>query len=205
MKKGVVMVLSLFCLLPFSPEAKAVVVDNNYCAGYSDVVDTNQYCTAIKYVTERSIFNGSYSVDQYVTGVKNFRPMDPINRAEVLKVILRAGGDATAYDQIKTYGREVGFADIPANNSDWWLGFLKKAKKEGIIKGYVDNTFKPTNSVTRAEFLKMLLEASPSATEVHNWKLQPQIELWADTASTAWYVNYIGFANHYGLFADFLG
>ena len=171
------------------------------CAGYNDVLATDQYCEAIQYVTDRSIFSGSYTISEYVSGEKSFHPTNNINRAEVLKVILRAGGDATAYDKITTYGNEVGFSDIAPETSDWWLGFLKQAKSAGIIRGYGDGTFKAVNPVSRAEFLKMLLEASPSKNAVHSWEINPTIELWADTPITAWYAQYIAFANHYGLFA----
>lgn len=172
------------------------------CVGYRDVSIDDPYCEAIQYVSDQSIFSGSYTLEQFANGEIYFKPYDNINRAEVLKVILRAGGDATAYNEIKTYGSEVGFNDIAADTSDWWLGFLKQAKAEGIIRGYGDNTFKATNPVSRVEFLKMLLEASPSKNDVHAWNITPSIELWADTPITAWYAQYVAFANHYGLFAE---
>lgn len=180
-------------------QTNPVSIDN--CAGYNDVVVTDPYCHAIQYVTDQSIFSGSDTT--MVSGEKYFHPNDNINRAEVLKVILRAGGDATAYDEIATMGSEVGFNDIAPDTSDWWLGFLKQAKAKGIIKGYGDGSFRAVNPVSRAEYLKMLLEASPSQDAVHNWTITPSIELWADTPANAWYAQYIAFANHYGLFADF--
>ena len=48
---------------------------------------------------------------------------------------------------------ETSFTDI---NGHWAEDTIIKWENEGIINGYDDNTFKPDNSVTRAEFAKII-------------------------------------------------
>ncbi len=62
----------------------------------------------------------------------------------------------------------------------------------GAVQGYSDGTFRPGNSVTRAEFLKMLYEATgmhgPTITKLP----------FTDIDEKAWYINYVreAYADH---------
>lgn len=49
------------------------------------------------------------------------------------------------------------FSDVP--DSHWAYLSILSLKKKGAINGYEDGTFKPDNSVTRREFVKIALEA----------------------------------------------
>jgi hypothetical protein len=49
---------------------------------------------------------------------------------------------------------DVSFSDISGN---WAEASIKQAVDSGIVKGYVDGTFKPGKTVTRAEFVVMLM------------------------------------------------
>jgi hypothetical protein len=49
---------------------------------------------------------------------------------------------------------EVNFSDISGH---WAESSIKKAVSGGIVKGYLDGTFKPNQTVTRAEFAVMLM------------------------------------------------
>jgi hypothetical protein len=51
---------------------------------------------------------------------------------------------------------EISFSDIAAH---WAEASIKQAVKGGIVNGYVDGTFKPGNTITRAEFSVMLMKA----------------------------------------------
>ncbi|MBY0217536.1 tail fiber protein [Paenibacillus illinoisensis] len=51
---------------------------------------------------------------------------------------------------------EVTLHDI---NGHWAEEFIQQAVRDGIVKGYVDGSFKPNASVTRAEFTVMLMNA----------------------------------------------
>lgn len=48
------------------------------------------------------------------------------------------------------------FNDV--NNQDWFYSYVTELSTKGIIKGYPDGTFKPKGNITRAEFLKLLVE-----------------------------------------------
>ncbi|MGG4106862.1 Ig-like domain-containing protein [Paenibacillus lautus] len=54
---------------------------------------------------------------------------------------------------------EISFADISGH---WAEVRIKEAVREGIVTGYPDETFKPGNTVTRAEFSLMLMNALKS-------------------------------------------
>ncbi|MFA6917782.1 MAG: S-layer homology domain-containing protein [Candidatus Gracilibacteria bacterium] len=82
-----------------------------------------------------------------------FKPQNNLTRAE---------GSALLY-------RVLGFAEPeaptvkPFNDitdlSSWYAGYLAKLKELSLIKGYDDGTFKPTTQITRAEFLKLAMDA----------------------------------------------
>lgn len=49
--------------------------------------------------------------------------------------------------------KNVQFSDVPAGK--WYETAVKTLASKGVITGYTDGTFKPTKSVTRAEFCAM--------------------------------------------------
>lgn len=53
---------------------------------------------------------------------------------------------------IKSY-----FSDLPQNH--WAYNAVKFMVERGIITGYPDNTFRPDNPVTRAEFARIMVVA----------------------------------------------
>ncbi|MBE0446568.1 MAG: S-layer homology domain-containing protein [Actinobacteria bacterium] len=87
-------------------------------------------------------------VDGYPGGT--FRPNAKITRAEITKVVVKAGNLA-----IDTSGS--GFPDVLANH--WARASILTAAKNRIVRGFPDNTFRPNNNATRAE----------SAQVVFNW------------------------------------
>lgn len=80
----------------------------------------------------------------------NFRPNDPVNRAEFLKIVFRARG-----------GHEpVGGSCFPDVQEDaWYAPYVCAAVRRGIVKGYPDGTFKPDQPVNAAEAMKIILLA----------------------------------------------
>jgi hypothetical protein len=81
----------------------------------------------------------------------NFRPDDPINRAEAAKIVSLGMGDAadTCDDSY--------FPDVFA--SDWFCTYVTNAKDQGYFKGYDDGTFGPGNPILRAEAAAVVLRA----------------------------------------------
>ncbi|MCL6479991.1 MAG: S-layer homology domain-containing protein [Peptococcaceae bacterium] len=58
-------------------------------------------------------------------------------------------------------------ATTPSDISGHWgAQYINQAVSSGIVKGYPDGTFKPENSITRAEFVTMLARVPESGTTV---------------------------------------
>lgn len=142
-------------------------------ATFTDVSNFNRYFEAISYLQENGIING------YNDGT--FRPFQTVNRAEFLKIIIEGSGIIT---DITT---AVPFSDIP--NNVWYTPYVKKAYNEGWINGYGDGTFKPEQTISKVEALKILGKAQ-------NWQIPNTVtqQLFSDTDNTAWYIGYVKYA-----------
>lgn len=77
------------------------------------------------------------------------QPDHPISRAEFSVMLQRLFG--------VTGTSRPGFTDVPANA--WYAASLAGALQAGYVTGYADGTFKPDNSITRAEAAVMLSRA----------------------------------------------
>ncbi len=91
---------------------------------------------AIEIMAAKGIINGKDS--------GKFEPDSSINRSEFATLIVRA---IYKYDSKAA----AAFNDIEAKA--WYYPFVASAKKEGIINGYPDNTFKPQNIINKQEII----------------------------------------------------
>ena len=80
-----------------------------------------------------------------------FAPQEAATREELALFI------ANALELDTKNVENPGFKDVPKNSK--YFGAIAALNKEGIIKGYSDQTFKPKNPVTRAQVAKMLVLA----------------------------------------------
>ncbi|CEN79735.1 family 10 glycosylhydrolase [Paraclostridium sordellii] len=77
-------------------------------------------------------------------------------------------------DKIKNFAKEnEGFEDI---NGNWAEEDIKKFIKLGYVNGYEDNTFRPDDTITRAEFVKLVNrvfnlknKVDENFTDVYRW------------------------------------
>ena len=87
-------------------------------------------------------------------------------------------------DQLKLYGGEaeygLGFGDT---GGSWAEGYIISAAHRGIINGYEDGSFRPENTITRAEVAKIVNVLLPRTGSIQSSKT------WNDVAPTAWYYN----------------
>lgn len=86
----------------------------------------------------------------FVTGYPNgtFKPTKPMSRAEVSSVIARmASGN-------KSVAGFTSFKDV--DDSQWFAASVGFMEKRRLISGYQDGSFKPHQSITRAEFARIL-------------------------------------------------
>lgn len=75
----------------------------------------------------------------------SFRPKDAVTRGELAAVISR-------FENLEPSGKDK-FNDI-ANH--WARDYINSAAEKGWIKGYEDGSFRPDQSITRAEFVTMV-------------------------------------------------
>lgn len=147
-------------------------------AEFNDVPKDDKHAVAINDLEERNIIQGYPD--------NTFRPNNVVNRAEALKFIL-AGIGTEVQDLTGTP-----FKDI--QSTDWHAPYVQKAKDMGIVSGNPDGTFAPGRTVTRAEFVKMLLEASKWDKNVSNIPVT-----FPDVPKGAWYASYVTYAGYIGL------
>jgi len=81
----------------------------------------------------------------------NFKPDKLINRAEAAKIVVKALN-------LSENLSGVPFTDV--HQGFWGYAFIMTAKNSGIISGYPDGTYRPLNSVSRAEAAKVVFKAS---------------------------------------------
>ena len=107
---------------------------------FKDVSDNHIYYDAISYLKKTGVIQG-YSDS-------TFRSDNPVSRVEALKMIFVALNKEILSDTTLKF---------PDTDSDtWYAPYVATAQRDGIIQGYPDGMFKPTNEVNRVEFIKML-------------------------------------------------
>lgn len=91
----------------------------------------------------------------------NFRPHQPVNRAEAMKMILLAAKNIDRTNIITAATREredfdnvAGFVDVP--ESAWYSAYVSFARSAGIINGKANGNFAAGDSMTRAEMTKVI-------------------------------------------------
>jgi len=139
---------------------------------FTDIPGSHTYSSAIKYLKDNNIVKG------YEDGT--FRPDATLNRAEALKLILEANSIYAESTEKNS------FSDV--FNTAWFAPYVQTAFKREIVKGYPDGTFKPGNTVSRAEFLKMAIATGDfPLSDVSS-------DPYPDVQSDAWYAPFFAFA-----------
>jgi hypothetical protein len=141
---------------------------------FRDVPGDYPYADAIFYLKDRGIIQGYFD--------QTFRPESSLNRAESLKIILEE-------NDIGITNRPTDFTDVRENA--WYTQYVGTGFYKGIIKGYEDKTFRPSDTVSRAEFLKMAI-VSAGFTPSQNVTRAP----YTDVRESQWYAPYFEFAKN---------
>ncbi len=110
---------------------------------FTDVSSLHKNQDAIAFVQEKKIMNGY--------GDGSFKPNGKLNRAEAVKILISA-------NELSLLPAETNFSDV--EQSAWYTPYVATALARGLVKGYGNGQFKPGNSISRAEFLKIAVEAS---------------------------------------------
>lgn len=146
---------------------------------FSDLSQSDENYVAINFLKENDIVRG------YPDGT--FKAENPVSRVESLKFIYEGLNKPIS----KRYILE--FADT--DSKAWYARYIASAQKDGVVKGYEGNLFKPANNVTRAEFVKMLMESA--GYNIGSFK--PAEKPYTDVDNAAWYSGYIAVAKEKNL------
>lgn len=189
------------CVISFLPQPMRKVASTilltlilipvvTYAQTFADVSESNPYISAISWAKETGILQG------YSDGT--FKPDKPVNRAEFLKIVLEAKGVDVSN---ATSDR---FKDVPYGV--WFEPYVTYARQEEFVEGYGDGFFKPEQTVSFAEGLKMAYEVLEVPYFDVSWgwyeelmkelklSLTPPNEEPADLPKQEWYEVYVNHA-----------
>jgi hypothetical protein len=124
------------------PTITVVKTTTTYTGEFADV-STHDYVTAIDYLKDKAIVSG------YDDGT--FKPDNPINRAEFMKIVMEAKFSADLSVGVEQYC----FFDV---HDAWYAPYICLGKVKGIVGGYSDGTFKPAQYISFVEAAKILSE-----------------------------------------------
>lgn len=147
--------------------------DNKYI--FSDISSESLEWNSAIYLHNKWVINGypdwEFKGDRFV------------NRAEAAKFLLLSKG--ISEDEIKNEIKNSNFPDVV--NSEWYAPFVSKSSELGIINGYPDWYFRPSNNVNAAEFLIMISKT---------FDLKPEDD------KEIWYEKYKWVIDYYDLFPN---
>lgn len=162
---------------PAGFEDKVVVNPEDYKNPFPDTEISSLEGKAAAELYRRAVIGG------YVDG--EFKGYREVNRAEAAKFLL-----LTEFETVEDLQNTGKFRDVA--EGEWYVKYVVKAANLGIIQGYKDGNFKPQNTVTTAEFLKMLTKT---------FGLEENLNYtYEDVKSTDWFAIYAGTAQKYDLF-----
>ena len=125
-------------------------------------------------------------VDQGVIDVADyFRPCDPMNRAELVKIVIMVIDGFADYEAPAT----PTFYDVP--RAAWYFDYVECAVQFGIVSGYTDaqgnltGFFGPGDQVNRAAATKILVNAFAVPTDLNPPSPFP------DVPERSWFHDYV--------------
>lgn len=145
-----------------------IEADKTYSSTFNDVAKNCWAANYIGYMQQFGIVTG------YTDG--SFRPNAPVTRAEFAAI-------ASRFEKL-TQG-SASFTDVP--DTHWAVKYINFAATRGWVTGYVDGTFKPEHSITRAEVAAVtcrLLERSADQTYIRSHI--GELRTFADVPDTHW-------------------
>lgn len=179
---------SILLIIPlfFSTNLATVSADS-----FKDVKAGSDYFVAISYLKDQKIINGYED--------NTFQASRPINRAEALKMLTLASG---LFSENMPKVKKAPFSDTPLD--EWYTPYISAAKEKKIVTGFDDGSFKPNDTISLAEALKMYLESIKSV----QGKLDlasTQDTAFIDVAPDNWaapYTSYAGANNLINIYSD---
>ncbi len=174
-KRLLCLVLSLAMII--SCAAMVTVSAEGTTKKLTDVNDSEIYYDAVNTLSIMGIING------YEDGT--FKPNQNVTRAEFTAMLMRT---LKLGDTGSKSAAGLPFSDIDDNNSDinWAIPNINTAYGKGIINGYEDGTFRPSDNVAYEEAVKMIVCTLGYGADI-------------DVSVSPWYANYISVASQIGI------
>ncbi len=117
---------------------------------FADVKAGSDVEEAVTVLSGLGVINGYEESD----GSFTFKPENNVTRAEFTAMLLRTCGKGSLGS---TDLKNPPFPDVTTPNVAWAIGNIRTARDLGIINGYDDGTFRPTNTVSYEEAVKMIV------------------------------------------------
>jgi len=118
-----------------------------------------------------------------------FRPDNNMSRAEAAAIFARLISEQKGE---KISGKSS-FNDV--SKSEWYSDYIGYLSKYGVIKGYADNTFRPNDNVSRAEFVAMTVRFNSLFNDVKKGSYTVK---YTDVATNYWAYSDVAYAKHVG-------
>lgn len=115
---------------------------------FTDVNAGHPNYVAVEYLHELGVLNGYED--------QTFRPNNSITRAEIVKLMVWMKKGVFNPEEISDY--DDCFSDV-RHDGVWYESYVCYAKAQGWVQGYADHTFRPNESATRLEGVKIMLNA----------------------------------------------
>jgi len=113
-------------------------IPDGYTTRFEDVKSGDWFYNAIAYLDETGFFFRNKNT--------TYKPNEPITRAEFVELAVFA---STLRE-----GDEISFKDVP--DGHFYQDAIIKAASSGLVNGYEDETFRPDNTITRAEVVTVI-------------------------------------------------
>ncbi len=168
-------------------------------ASFPDVPDGHANKAAIEQLSDLGIIQGD---DQ-----GNFNPDNNVNRAEFTALVMRFIGQSGSLGTVSA--ENAPFPDLSDSSVSWAIGDITIARNMGIINGYEDGTFRPTDPVAFEEAVKMIVcalgygKSIVPAADAAQW-FQPYMAIATDMGFTKRAGGSIGVAATRGCIAQML-
>lgn len=114
----------------------------HYSGTFNDISEDFYAYDAIQSVVDAGLFNGEQN--------GNFHPNDPITREQVALIF------SNAFD-LQEASKIIEFSDIEFSHPSF--NAIQRLSASGITTGYEDNTYRPNDTMTRAEFAVLIHRA----------------------------------------------
>lgn len=118
-----------------------IVPSSNTAQAFSDVPTTSDHYSSISQLVNRDIIKGY--------GDNTFRPNQIVTRGQAAKMIAKSMSLDT------TNVKNPGFSDVSTKSE--FYPYIAALANKGIINGFMDNTFRPSEGLTRAQIAKILV------------------------------------------------